>query len=341
MIELYKNARAMVAQAAKIDEVKEIRDRAVAIQAYNRQRQDRTMEAKAFEIRAWAERRLGEELRAQGRKPGQRANDPETDTLRRELQNDQDMGLSQSESAQKHGISQQRVSKLLSTPLEGVATISYADLGISKHLGKQCKQLAGLNLGDFQTALQETLDGILAGRRSVGKDILRAAKEQEEPPPLEPGAYRVIVINPGKEFVDWIDFRRRTKLPVSEHHGAHVFLLTHEGQVWEGLATLEAWGVKKSCIFTIEHRIIRITRMGIRVNSTLVIYGRYGKPERWTTLKDFVTVNEGEAPYEAGPGPVPSSFKSIIERVTVGPRIDLFAPGTGSDGWDHGGPESY
>ena len=63
----YNEACRLIAEAKAVDEVKEIRDRAVAMAAYARQAKNRDMEADAAEIRMRATRRLGEMVREQKR----------------------------------------------------------------------------------------------------------------------------------------------------------------------------------------------------------------------------------------------------------------------------------
>ena len=114
----YDAACRAIAQAHRVDEVKTIRDKAVAMQAYARQAKDTTLITQATEIRMRAERRAGELLIEMAAR-----------SERRSVHGDQKSGLQ------------------LATPI-------LADLGINKTQSSRWQRLAALPTDSFEAKVE-------------------------------------------------------------------------------------------------------------------------------------------------------------------------------------------
>jgi len=116
-----------IQEAYEVDEVKDIRDKAMALQAYARQAKNIEMERQACEIRLRAERRVGQLLKGMDKAEGGRPTDK--------------------------------------TPRDGRGVSSLGDLGISYDQSSQWQKLAEVDEDVFEQAVKEdrpTTGGIIA-----------------------------------------------------------------------------------------------------------------------------------------------------------------------------------
>lgn len=144
----YDTARKALAEARRVDEVKEVRDQAMAMRLYAKQAKDMELIGYATEIRMRAERCLGE-LMEEDRKAGKLAR-----------------------GGQPH--QKQKSTGVPNTLVEKQPTL--ADQGIDKNLAKRARVLADLEQEDFETQ-------VARAKLSACSAVDRAAKK--EPPPRE------------------------------------------------------------------------------------------------------------------------------------------------------------
>jgi N6-adenosine-specific RNA methylase IME4 len=144
----YDAACRALAEARSVDEVKNIRDQAVAMAAYARQAKNRDLEADAVEIRMRATRRLDQLRQAQK----------------------QTVGLNQGAIPGKTGVK--------STPvLDSRPTL--ASQGIDKNLAKQARVLGALSDKKFEQAVTDARDAVTRAFKNV-VNAAAIAQERED-----------------------------------------------------------------------------------------------------------------------------------------------------------------
>ncbi len=143
----YDQARALLAKAKAVDEVKSILDKTAALKEYARRAADRTLEIDATEIRFYAERRMGEMLIAQ----------KET------------VGLNRGRAGAGRptlGASDTEVPKVDERP-------TLADVGISHKLSAHAQKMAAVPEQEFQSRVDAWRGEMAEGQTRVTMDLMR------------------------------------------------------------------------------------------------------------------------------------------------------------------------
>ena len=123
----YDTAKRALAEAKNVDEVKDIRDKAMAMRVYAQQAKDRSLEEDAIEIRMRAERRVGEMMAEQSKAGLIRAGAP--------------IG---NQNAAKN-------QRTLEKPV--VLTITLEKAGIDKNLARNARTFAKMSVEEFEAAV--------------------------------------------------------------------------------------------------------------------------------------------------------------------------------------------
>lgn len=136
----YEAACRALAECKAVDEVKDLHDKAAAMQAYGRMAKDKTLEVDAAEIRIRAERRLGEMLVAQKQEGGFAKPGP------------------------KSVVTDDR-------------SIRLADAGISKDLSSRAQKLAAVPEAEFEAEVGEWRERVQAETARVTTRLEKAGEK--------------------------------------------------------------------------------------------------------------------------------------------------------------------
>jgi len=330
----YDAACHAIAAAHAVDEVKEIRDRAVAIKAYARQANNKDLEIKASELRFRAERRIGVLINEMDR-----------------------LGL-----IAKGGQPYQR-SGSTGSVLDPVETL--AEKGIDKHLADRARKYASVPERRFEAMMAERRDRIEQDSARVTINLFdedekkrrRAERELElakRQCALPNKRYNVIYADPEWRFEPWsretgLDLAADNHYPTSPLEiikardvasiaadDLALFLWVPQPMLPQGLDVLETWGAIYKT-----HWIWAKDRIGLgywnRNKHEVLLLGTRGNipcpapGEQWDSLM--------EAPRK-GHSEKPEIFLEMVEAYFPNlPKIELNRRGPPRRGWAAWGNE--
>jgi N6-adenosine-specific RNA methylase IME4 len=307
----YDAACKAIAEAKSIDEVKDVRDKAEAVRAYARQAKNKSLEVDAAEIRFRAEKRLGMMLGEQKKTVGLAKPGPI-------------VGF-----------------KEIGSRRDPISVSSFSEMGIDKHLADRARKLAAIPDDKFEGMVGEWRDKIETENTKVTTRLLKAgevAEIQAQKVVIPDGKFSVIVIDPPWPMEkierdvapDQVKFDYPTMdeagieafpVPVMAADDCHLFMWTTHKFLPMSLRILEAWGFKY-VLTMVWHKNGGFQPFNLpQYNCEFAVYARRGAP-KFTETKAFFACFKGKRREHSRK---PDEFYQMIERVTDGPRIDIFA----------------
>jgi N6-adenosine-specific RNA methylase IME4 len=324
----YDAACRAIAEARRVDEVKDIRDRAEALRLYGRQAKNKELEVDAAEIRLRAERRLGEMLAKTDRHPAGRP---------------------------KIGPAGEPISM----------PPRLADLGIDKKLSARAQKIAAVPAERFEAEMASWRERVSKENERVTMDLIREGDKAqrrddrelalaEKQKALPDKRYGVIYADPPWRFDPYsretgmdraadnhyptMSVEEIVKLPVDTIAAPDciLFLWATAPMLPKALRVMEGWGFSyKSQLIWVKDRLG--TGYWARNRHELLLIGTKGSP---------VAPAPGAQPMSVivasveGHSVKPEIFRQIIEGpYPNSPKVELFARRGASVGWDHWGNE--
>ena len=340
----YDAACRAVADALRIDEVKDIRDKAVAMEVYARQAKDGNLIAHATEIRKRAERRLGE-LMESDRRAGKLAKGARA-------------------GGKKNGPRGSFIDPHDKTP-------SLADQGIDKHLADRARKAAAMPAAKFEAQVARAVTVAVAAIEGSAAVVREARKEQQAEKrdrraerevklagrilALPDKRYGVVYADPEWKDEVWseetgMDRSAANHYPVSPEEviksrpvgklaakDCVLFLWTTNQHLRIAMAVMEAWGFEyKSNYVWVKDKIG--TGHWNRSRHEILLIGTRGKPvcpaqgSQWDSAIMSPRLEHSKKP---------ECFLEMIEAYFPNtPKIELNCRGAPRAGWDAWGNET-
>lgn len=236
--------------------------------------------------------------------------------------------------------------------LARVAGVSHDTITRVKAIEKKATKAQKVKLARGEVSINEVYKLINAEGIVALRDKLRKELEGMAVPPLPKRKYRCIVIDPpwhvkkaplksrpnqGK-LLDYptMSLEEISGLPIAklaDHKGCHVFLWVTHRYLPAGLKLFESWCVRYQCVLTWVKRG-GMTPFRWNYNTEHILFGTVGKLE---LFKLGVKLSfEGRSLRHSQK---PDEFYEIIRKVSVTPRLEMFARES-RDGFDSWGKEA-
>lgn len=317
---ILERCRTELAQMQDLSSVLELRDKAVAIRAYMKAKDDaRESQNSAACIAALAEARAGQ-LIAEGQREG---------SIRTQG------GLATDKTNLPTG-------KVPIPPVKGPATLE--EIGVDYHQSHRFKLAAEVVEKDPEWFDKYRDECSKTGKDFTQQAVIRRGKElknkdiaeiKPEPPK---GIYDVIVMDPPWPMKQietemrpqtsnvGFDYPTMTEdemesLAVPSADDCHLFVWTTQRFLPMAMRLVPIWGFQYSCLF-VWHKTKGMQPLYMPYyNCEFIVYARKGNP-RFKTTKDFKTCNQW--PHN-GHSVKPEEFYALLRRVTGGKRLDMFS----------------
>ena len=321
----YDAACRAIAAAKSVDEVKDIRDVAVAMKAYARQAKNKSMEADAAEIRLRATRRIDQMRVAQK----------------------ESVGLAK-------GGEQYRTTGVSDTPV--VPTL--AEAGIDKNLAKEARELGAFDDDEFEDVIAETRGAITGAVKGVVRRSTKKARRDKRVAALTKnlpdGLFVVFVADCPWRTETWsekgmdraadnhyptmsLEDLVALGVPAIAAKNAVLFMWATGPHLRQAMTVLEAWGFEYKTILTWDKVKAGTGKWLFNQTEHLLICTRGNVPAPGDELMISSLYRERRTEHSAKPEAILDWIDTLFP--TPIPKVELFRRGPPRPGWAAWGNE--